>query len=202
MRKISIILFFMVIGVFLGCPTEELECTDSNNFVNLNVLTTDNVDSIHFFLNKKQVCHSNIGVFHNILICEDSSAKGYLSAIMADDAPDECDTPNKKLIWKGFHCFIGNSSDHVDIDSSILSLEIFSSAGSSMINTSQVILGGRHINIIPETDTTKWFGHDQNPIRPYFDEFNTPALSMRMGCNNNYCMAALPMTQKEICRDK
>ena len=192
MRKISIILFFMVIGVFLGCPTEELECTDSNNFVNLNVLTTDNVDSIHF----------NIGVFHNILICEDSSAKGYLSAIMADDAPDECDTPNKKLIWKGFHCFIGNSSDHVDIDSSILSLEIFSSAGSSMINTSQVILGGRHINIIPETDTTKWFGYDQNPIRPYFDEFNTPALSMRMGCNNNYCMAALPMTQKEICRDK
>ena len=125
MRKILSILFFMVIGILLGCPTEELECTDSNNFVSLNVLTTDNVDSIHFFLNKKQVCHSNIGVFHNILICEDSSAKGYLSAIMADDAPDECDTPNKKLIWKGFHCFIGNSSDHVDIDSSILSLEIF-----------------------------------------------------------------------------
>ena len=71
-----------------------------------------------------------------------------------------------------------------------------------MINTSQVILGGRHINIIPETDTTKWFGYDQNPIRPYFDEFNTPALSMRMGCNDNYCMVALPMTQKEICRDK
>ena len=88
MRKISIILFFMVIGVFLGCPTEELECTDSNNFVNLNVLTTDNVDSIHFFLNKKQVYNIDIVFLNNILIYEDSTEKGYMSAIMADYAPD------------------------------------------------------------------------------------------------------------------
>ena len=134
MQKISSILFFMVISSLLGCQTEELECTDSNHFISLNVLTADNVDSIHFLLNNRNICHGNVGNFYNLLICGDSSVNGYLSAIEIDDPSKKCEISDKKTIWKNFHCFIGNSSDEIDVDSSALSLEIFTATEKSTIN--------------------------------------------------------------------
>lgn len=197
-------IFFLLFLILLGCVPygEEQECFDVDRFVSLNFLTTDNIDSIHFYLNNQQVCYGNMGSFHETLICKKSSENEYLSAEKVGENVGQCDTSANEPIWKGFHCFLGKPSDKIKIDSFNIDLKIYNPEGSAKIKIAQILSGGNIINIVSDRDSLQWFGYDDNPIRPFFDEFNSPSSSKRMGCFDGYCVATLPMVEKEVCYDK
>lgn len=37
---------------------------------------------------------------------------------------------------------------------------------------------------------------------PFSDNFKSPASSNRVGCYDGYCVAMLPMVDKDVCYDK
>ena len=39
-------------------------------------------------------------------------------------------------------------------------------------------------------------------ILSYFDDYESPAASNRVGCHDGYCIATLPMADKDVCYDK
>ena len=197
MRKI--LTFFLISAgtLFWGCYEGDLECSESSHFVSLDVITTNNTDSVRFYINNMQVCYGNVGTYHEMTICDDSLATGYMVAV--NDVENVKCVESEKKIWQVFHCFIGELSD---VNADVLDLELFDSTNLENVSFSRIALGGLYINIIPEQDTAKWFGYKDNPIRPYFSEFNAPSVSTRMGCFDGYCIAALPMTEKKICWDK
>jgi hypothetical protein len=200
MRKV---LFFLIIFgiVFVGCYEGDIECSSSDHYVSLDVFTTDNIDSIHFYINKKQVCYGNVGTYHEMIICDDTLATGYMVAVNDVENANKC-VGTEKIIWRVFHCFVGGIPGVDDDNAGVLDLELFDSVNKMHINFSRITLGGLYVNIIPEKDTTKWFGYTDNPVRPFFSEFNAPSVSTRMGCYNGYCIATSPMTERDVCCDK
>ena len=61
--------------------------------------------------------------------------------------------------------------------------------------------GGQITNIITEKDTVNWFSQDENFVVPYFSDYKSPLLSIRLGCRDGYCFASLPITESEFCYD-
>ena len=92
--------------------------------------------------------------------------------------------------------------ENVDFDSSKMSIEVFIKGDINNIETDFTVIGGNYINVIPEQDTAEGFGYEENPIRPFFDVFDSPASSNRAGCYDGYCVATVPIVEEEYCYDK
>ena len=43
-----------IVSCVLGCYEGDIECSGSDHYVSLDVFMADNIDSIHFYINKKQ----------------------------------------------------------------------------------------------------------------------------------------------------
>ena len=79
---------------------------------------------------------------------------------------------------------------------------MFDGSQEKIISIDKPFSSNNMINIIPESDTAEWFGYKENPIRPFFDVFDSPASSNRAGCYDGYCVATLPMADNDFCYDK
>lgn len=201
MQKMSWLLLSLVLCSILGCypDGESMECFAAERYISLNFLTTSQVDSVQFYLGEQRICNENVGRYHKIVVCkssttDDASAdSGYFS--------ERCMLSEKEKVWTIFHCYVGEPSDGVDVNSGKLSVVVFSET-LERVDVSQGSFGGQIINIFPEQDSTEWYGYKDNPIRPFFDDFNSPTISMRKGCFNEFCVASLPMVDKEVCYEK
>ena len=202
MCKTVLLCMSVISGLFCGCYDGETECFGSSQFVSLNFLTTGKLDSVHFYLNEDRVCEGNIGVYYDQILCyQDSNA--FLTAMIATESDtDKCILSDEKSIWKAVHCFVGKPSDGVNVGSAKIWLRIFYKNESSRVELPLESFGGSNVNIIAEHDTISWFAYDENPIRPYFDDYESPAASNRVGCHDGYCIATLPMADKDVCYDK
>ena len=78
---------------------------------------------------------------------------------------------------------------------------IYGSEIEQKIDISEFISGGQITNIITEKDTVNWFSQDENFVVPYFSDYKSPLLSIRLGCRDGYCFATLPITESEFCYD-
>lgn len=204
MRELSKIFFILttaICGLFCGCYDGETECYDSSQFVSLNFLTTDEFDSIQLYLNEKHICYGDVGVYYEQIICQNS--EWFLTASIASEADiDKCVLSEKNPIWYGFHCFVGMPSDGIGVNSAKIRAQIFYKDENNWIEIPLNAWGGNYVNVIAESDTAQWFAYDENPVRPYFDDYDSPASSNRAGCYDGYCVATLPMTDKDVCYDK
>jgi hypothetical protein len=115
---------------------------------------------------------------------------------------NNCDQSEECPIWTGFDCLVNGAFDTVKVDSSKLSVNVFSDGHKTIIETDFVVLGGLQVNVIPEQDTTLWFGYKENPAIPQHEAFESPAKSNRNGCFEGYCVATFPIARKEVCYDK
>ena len=184
LSKISLVLTTAFCGLFCGCYEGiETKCYDSNRYVFLKIISMTDIDSVHFFLNTRRVCV--VGLSENKYQCDDSTLK-----VSENDCP----------VWNVFSCGLG-PLENVDFDSSKMSIEIFIKGDINNIETDFTVIGGNYINVIPEQDTAEWFGYEENPIRPFFDVFDSPASSNRGGCYDGYCVATLPIVKEEFCYD-
>lgn len=102
-------------------------------------------------------------------------------------------------MWFAFHCFLGRPKDKINVSSVHLDMRIFNKGNEKEIYVNSTFDGGFAINIIPVQDTAIWFSYTDNPIRPFFSYFNAPASSKRIGCFDGYCVAFLPIVEKEYC---
>lgn len=190
------IIFFVICVFFLGC-TDPMECSESNRYVGINVISTDNIDSIHFFINKRKICSAS----QVMMLCKESSKTNEMYAVDGDEEKNRC-VGEDYLEWRVYHCYVGEIFGVDDVDSSALGIDLFTSANKISINFPQFVMGGLYINVISVGDTAKWFGYDENPVKPYFDDFKAPSLSTRKGCSDGFCLATIPMPQRDVCHDK
>ena len=201
MSKIFLALTTAICGLFCGCYDGETECYDSRKFVSLNFLTTDGFDSIYFYLNENRVCYENIGVYYDWVLCRQDSNQFLTAMEVSESDISKCISSDEDPIWKGFHCFIGEPSDRVDVGIAKMRAQIFYKNEITWMETPLKSWGGDYVNIVAEHDTSRWFAYNDNPIRPYFDEFRSPASSNRAGCYDGYCVATLPIVKEEFCFD-
>lgn len=201
MSKIFLVLTTAICGLFGGCYDGEMECYDSNRFVSLNFLTTDEFDSIQLYLNEKHICYGDVGVYYEQIICQDTG-RFLVATVVSEADVDKCVLSEENPIWYGFHCFVGKPSDGIDVNSAKIRAQIFYKDEKSWIETPLNTWGGNYVNVIAESDTTRWFTYDKNPVRPYFDDYDSPSSSNRVGCYDGYCVATLPMADKDVCYDK
>lgn len=195
MRKkishLTLLIFFCIIGC-----SEEPVCVDSSHFALLSVVSTSNIDSVQFYLNNQRICNGKAD--KKWVMCKDAAES--LSDILVLKMPyDNCSISNEIPVWTGFVCEI---RDSVNIDSSKLSVWIFSNEDTSKINPDFNVFGGLQINAVPERDSLKWFGYRNNPAIPNHEAFETPAVAERLGCFDGLCFSSMQSIVKEHCYDE
>lgn len=199
MKKNFSLLAFLIIFCIIGC-SEELVCVDSSHFALLSVVSTSNIDSVQFYLNNQRICYGKAD--KKWVMCKDTAES--LSDILVLKTPfdtkfDNCSISNENPMWTGFVCEI---RDSVNIDSSKLSVWIFSNEDTSKINPDFNVFGGLQINAVPERDSLKWFGYRNNPAIPNHEAFETPAVAERLGCFDGLCFSSMQSIVKEHCYDE
>ncbi|MBR6449451.1 MAG: hypothetical protein IKS96_05845 [Fibrobacter sp.] len=138
-------------------------------------------------------------------MCKDKSQKtsDVMKLMLLSEVDlNTCDSSEEYPVWTGFDCLVNGSFDTVKVDSSKLRVNIFYKGHQSKIETDFVVMGGMQVNVIPEQDTTRWFGYKENPAIPQHEAFESPAKSNRKGCFEGYCVATFPIARKEVCYDK
>ena len=199
--RITFSIFFVLLFIFFdGCFDEKSECTDSERFVGLSILSSSDIDSVQFYLNYRRVCYGSTGLRQKMVICKDSTERKYAKLmLLAEVNMENCMVSEDNAIWYGFDCLVGGGADSIDVDSSELSVKFFWGDKEKEIKTDLFVMGGSLINIVPEKDTAKWFSYQENPARPKHESFESPAKSDRMGCFDDFCFAKIPMEEKEFC---
>lgn len=195
MRKIDFLFLIFWGTLFWGCYDGEYECFDSSHFVSINVLTTKNVDSVYLYINKELKCQLNSSQLYLKEMDE-----GYYSAKPMENNLRE--SLEKKQSWYSYHCFLGEKIDKINVNSFKMTVVVYEQDGINEVKIKKIFSGGNIVNIIPEQDTIKWFGFDSCPLIPDCENCKTPALSVRSGCYDGYCVATLPMVKKDYCYDK
>ena len=97
MSKIFLVLTTAICGLFGGCYDGEMECYDSNRFVSLNFLTTDEFDSIQLYLNEKHICYGDVGVYYEQIICQDTG-RFLVATVVSEADVDKCIDQLKKSL--------------------------------------------------------------------------------------------------------
>lgn len=199
--------------------TEDVVCYDSKLFLDIGMISMSKIDSVQLFLNGRRVCADEMNSDRGIVACRDSSVRNseYRLAT-SDEIPDNCTPLRGKMdgywnclepsdylewkrdienceiteeypLWFSLTCHVGGRSDSIDVSSSKLSMNVFVGGQETKIETDLTILGGTHITIVPESDTTKWFSNSDSPV-PVGDMYRYPASSSRRGCFEGYCITA------------
>lgn len=205
MRKKCSLLAVLIVSCILGCYEDDGICYDSKRFVSLSIVSTSSIDSVHFFLNNQRICVGNTGIDQKMVMCKDKSREtsdAMRLMLLSEVNLNNCDRSEEYPIWTGFDCLVNGAFDTVKVDSSKLSVNVFSNGRKTIIETGFVVLGGLQVNVIPEQDTTRWFGYKENPAIPQHEAFESPAKSNRNGCFEGYCVATFPIARKEVCYDK
>lgn len=229
MRELSKIFFILttaICGLFCGCHEGfETRCYDSSQYVFFKIISTTDIDSVHFFLNNQRVCE--VGLSEKEYLCNDSTKKVpvYIqptSEIVPDGCKlqndmwictekkdglsmmrefeynaDNCVVSDDYPVWNIFSCGLG-PLEGVDFDSSKMSIEFFIKEKVNRLETEFVVMGGNNIKVIPEQDSAKWFSYKENLLDQIYD---SPELSNRAGCYDGYCVTTLPIEKEEFCYD-
>ena len=199
LSKIFLALTTAICGLFCGCYDGETECFDTREYLIINVLSATNIDSAIININGSQKCYLNeIRLYvkreDEIFFYDDGINKKVVDI-------EHCDSAEKCLSWQSAGCILGHS-DKIDVNANYVSVLLFDGLQEKNINIDKPLSGKKIINIIPASDTAEWFGYKENPIRPFFDVFDSPASSNRGGCYDGYCVATLPIVKEEFCYDK
>ena len=215
MRHLFLLICFIALFLFVSCiPDEESICFPENL---IYFRTTSKIDSVHFFLNNEQICFQELifndglcencgklkGIFIEYTICQTSVDSGFLSTLPYNqNAVDVCLVSDDFPILTIFKCFIDEGRLKKTLDSSKLSLHVFSENVKKSIESKITIQSGLHYNIIAKEDTAKWYSYTQETLRYYFNYYGPSEGWERKDCFDGYCVATLPMVEKVACRDK
>lgn len=200
MWKILWFILALILCSILGCyPNGDgMECFGKDRYASLNFLTTTPVDSVQFYLDEQRICYGDVGHYYKLVVCKSLTTD---ADVASDFFSEKCMASEKEKTWTIFHCYVGEPFDGVVVSSKELRVKVFST-NREKIDIPLGSLGGLITNVFPERDSAEWFGYRDNPIRPFLDDFYSPALSMRKGCFNGFCVASLPMADEEVCYDK
>lgn len=194
MRKIFNVLIFVLVYMFLGCTEEGLECFQK---IRIDFKSTSKIDSVQFYLNNERICYESMPV--NSGICEEcENIKGisfnYIKCQVSKDKEifdyssslDSCFISENFPAWNIFECRIDERQYGKTLDSTKLTLYIYSENGkSNEMNIS--LYGGNYYNVVSEQDTAKWFSYDEIVMNYNYDYFKFSALWRKIGCINENC---------------
>jgi len=205
MRHLFLLICFIAAFLFVSCiPDEESICFPLNR---IYFRTTFKIDSVHFFLNNEQICFQEVsinkGFFIEYTICQTSVDSGFLSTLPYNkDAIDNCLVSDDFPIWTIYECNINEREYGKTLDSSKLTLHLFSEDTKKSIESKITIQSGAQYNIIAEKDTAKWYSHTEETIRDY-NEYHRLILGWnRIGCFNDFCIGEKALPSREACYSK
>ena len=213
---ISLVLATAICGLFCGCYYDgETDCFPPGANFYLN--STSDVDSVRFYLNSERICYERLiiedglctncakikgNLFENIRCRTSAEDESYSFLSFGDEFIDSCVASEEFPIWKTFDCRINEKMYKKTIGSSKLKVHVFSSNRSEEIEIGIKIADGNHYNIIAEQDTAAWYSYTAVTLRDYFDYYGPADAWERIGCFDGYCVARLPMVDKDVCYDK
>ena len=215
MRHLFLLICFLALFLFVSCiPDEEYECFPA---ARISFNSTSKIDSVHIFLNNEQICFQELifndglcencgklkGILSEYIFCQTSVDSVFFSTLPYDKNDDDvCFVSEDFPIWSTFDCMINEGQYGKTLDSSKLTLHLFSENVIKSIESKTIIQSGIHYNIIAEEDTAKWYSYTQETLKYYFDYYGPPEGWERKDCFDGYCVATLPMKIKEYCYDK
>jgi hypothetical protein len=160
MRHLFLLICFIALFLFVSCiPGEESICFPENL---IYFRTTSKIDSVHFFLNNEQICFQEVimnngrcknckeikGIFIEYTICQTSVDSGFLSTLPYNqNAVDVCLVSDDFPIWTTYECTINEKLYGKTLDSSILSLHLFSENVIKSIESKITIQSGAQYNV-------------------------------------------------------
>ena len=147
MRHLFLLISFIAVFLFVGCiPDEEYECFPA---ARIYVNSTSKIDSVQFFLNNEQICSQEEsinndkcenceklkGVPSKSIYCQTSVDNGFFSGFQYNkDAIESCFVSDDFPIWTIFECFIDEGRYKKTLDSSKLTLHLFSKDTKKALN--------------------------------------------------------------------
>ena len=215
MRHLFLLICFIALFLFVSCiPDEEYECFPA---ARIYFNSTSKIDSVHFFLNNEQICFQEAiinndrcenceklkGVPSKSIYCQTSVDSVFFSGLQYNkDAINNCLVSDDFPILTIFKCFIDEGRLKKTLDSSKLSLHVFSENVKKSIESKITIQSGLHYDIIAKEDTAKWYSYTQETLRYYFNYYGPSEGWERKDCFDGYCVVAHPRVEKVACRDK
>ncbi|MDO5572307.1 MAG: hypothetical protein Q4F97_12715 [Bacteroidales bacterium] len=140
-------------------------------------------------------CTEIKGIHHEYTICQTSVDNVFLSTLPYNkNAIDNCIVSDDFPIWTIYECDINERQYGKTLDSSKLTLHLFSEDTKKSIESKITIQSGAQYNIIAEKDTAKWYSHTEETIDPL--KWN------RIGCFNDFCISEKTRSSREACYDK
>lgn len=144
--------FFMAPCMLFGCIVER--CGESNCYATLGVdfRSSSNIDSVRFYLNGDRICRSSLLI--NV-VCRISVEDTFFStmSIEADDSllsiedlSKQCIPSDGFPIWREFECRLDEVA-FLHLDSSQLSIRVFSGETETIVSPNKVLLAGRRYRI-------------------------------------------------------
>ena len=174
----------------IGCNfNDPIECFDRSYYVDIGVTSSFRIDSIEVSAENKLVCHNDYALLY---------------AKQPDETffywvENDCDSATICEKWYSLGCQIGPDEN---IGLRTFDVTVFNADTTQKLSIEVNGNTGTIYNIIPEQDTAKWFTYENNPTRESNEGFETPAKSVRLGCEGGYCIANVPLIIRQFCRDK
>ena len=199
LSRISLILATAICGLFCGCYDGETECFP---VVSLNIITSERIDSVQFYLNDERVCVGGKGFLSSDEICHSSLSADHFVGLSRDS--NKCLSSEEYLSWTNLECFIDEKEYKRSLSSFNLTLDIFSDKGKQKIEMNMTYHSKKHYIIISEQDTTKWYSYSEQSTEYIYNYYGSESTWERMGCYEGYCVAMKPYSDilKENCYDK
>ena len=210
-------IYFSLFIVLLGCVPYE-DPTECFPALRINFKSTSDVDSVHFYLNNELVCFEKPidfegrckncleakGFMTENVICA-TSAEDSNYIFMSRDAEKEkqCFQSENFLKWVDYECFVSEKHYRKSLDSLTFQAQIFSNESMKTIQPSIIFHSGNRYNIMLEQDSAQWLNHTHNVVDDVFFAYLDLAESwLWEGCSDGFCVATIPMREKEACYDK
>ena len=210
--KVLGLLYCMLVGILLGCDYDGTECFPN---LRINFMSTSDVDSVQFYLNGEQVCFTRPvfdplcencadakgGVVVGHILCEFSRDEGYVYLSRDEESTKRCARSDGSAIWVTYECHINENNYGKPLDSLTLTLRILSKENTD-VRVMPLLQSGNHYNIIADKDTAQWYSYTKESMSDYFSYYGPPSTWQRIGCFDVFCIAKLPMSNKDVCYDK
>ena len=215
LSRISLALATAISGLFWGCYDGETECFPPGARFYHN--STLDVDSVQFYLDDERICYEQLivedgictncpkikgNLFENIMCQNSVDDESYSFFSFGDEYINNCVATEDFPIWRAFDCSINEKLYKKSIDSLKLTMHVFLKNESKKIELGIKIADGNHYNIIAEQDTALWYSYTSVTMRDYFDYYGPASAWKRSGCYDGYCVAILPMAEKDVCYDE
>ncbi len=216
MRKKVFFLLFVAVAVLLGCNSYDgkYECFPN---IRINYMTRSDVDSVQIYLNDTRICYEKPvvvggkcencseakgGFLEEQILCKTSKDEGYVFLSREKKNIEQCVQSENINVWVVYECVLNEKNYGKSLDLLSLKLIDFSQKEENVVHVGVDLRSGNHYNVMPEQDTTEWYSYTQNSMRNYYDYYGPQEAWQRIGCFNGFCVASLPMVDKEVCYDK